>query len=267
VTLCEVGHETHDAALTYVSLGGGEQHGLLDQQQIPVRFHSTFVMNTYDWERYEHVGSYCPADDRVSETIRDRGIWEPASTILALSACTPLKGLPMYDFGCQLGWYSFIAASLHMKVVAFDCESEMLRLMLEAATVNGFSIEPHEDWLHDIDQLVLPERIGFVKADVEGEEHHVVRLLRPRLQEQAVDHLLLEISPCFNDTYPDLVAEVISYGYMAFPVPHSRWQSWDLPNGAYGPALHMFSSQRLRKMVASWNQENVWFYKPDAVWA
>lgn len=267
---CELDHGEHLSHTVHVDFS--KPHGLVNQPQIPERFHRSFDIEVFDWRRYKHPGKYCPADDRVSETIDERGIWEPAGSILTMSALEPLDALPVLDFGSQIGWYTSVAISCGMKVLPIDMETEMHRLLLRSRELNGdrdHIWDPLEAEISEASGMLSPyERIAFIKADIEGAERHVVRMFRPMLMEQRVDHLMLEISPCFNESYPDLVCELRSYGYHCWQIPHGHvWLGGDTPYDLLDYELHRLSNAALRRRVANWSQENVWFSKPLADWA
>ena len=65
----------------------------------------------------------------------------------------------------------------------------------------------------------------LVKMDIEGAEEHALRVVWPLVKAGLVDHLLIELSPVFNDSYPALVDMIRGEGYRAW-LPH-RGMAWD----------------------------------------
>lgn len=265
---CQRGHEQHDTKEVVIHLGGG--HGYHDYPSIPRRFSDRFEMEIWDPEKYpvDH-GVWCPAHDTVSETIDQQRIWEPCETILMLEAFRYCD--TFIDIGSQLGWFSILAARAGLDVVAIEadpivaevCERNIER-NLQDTNVSDVRCRRVQS---DVPPLLLPlgdDRVA-VKIDIEGNEADAVKMLEHVMD--GVDFMLIEISPCFNDTYPDLVCGLIEGGFNAYLVPEksmppARLQElpedlviWDL-----GGDL-----EEVRATVAGWRQQNVLFVR-DGVW-
>lgn len=265
---CQRGHTQHDTKKVIVYLGGA--HGYRDLPPIPRRFTDRVEMEIWDPEKYRvDDGPWCPAHDTVSETIDHQLIWEPCETILMMEAFRYCN--TFIDIGSQLGWYSILAVRAGLDVVAFEADPVV-------AEVCERNIEHNFKYPNVFDvrcqrvqsdtpllQLPLGDDRVVVKIDIEGAEADAVKMLAGIMGN--VDFMLIEISPCFNDTYPDLVCGLIESGFNAYLVPQkslppARLQilpddlvKWDLGSNL----------EEIRATVAGWDQQNVLFVR-DGVW-
>lgn len=270
---CQRGHKRHATRAERVELGG--EHGYHDYPPVPERLATSFSMEVFDPARYPvDGGPYCPAHDAVSATIASLGIWEPCETILALQVCQgALANQRMVDFGAQLGWYSLLAASAGVRVVAFDADAENLLVLQRSAGLNGWQdrIETvHTRLRADTPALPSGIPIRFAKIDVEGAEAEAVRVLWSGIEAGLVHHMLIEVSPCFGPGYPELVERIIGAGYHAFRLPPKNTPPISL-DAPFEQALHDGYLNELEpwersELVASWHQENLWFRRVGANW-
>jgi hypothetical protein len=114
-------------------------------------------------------------------------------------------------------------------------------------------------------------RIALAKIDIEGAEEHAVDLLWLSIEKGLVDHLLIEISPVFNDSYPDLVVRLLEAGYEAWvmpdkqipPVPFEKFPQ-DLEANRLWPASFTGELGVVRETVRRWHQHNVLFSRSGA---
>lgn len=273
VIACQRGHEHHATRLVTVNLGG--QTPYADLAPVPMRLRRSFQMVLFDPGQYPiDGGPYCPAHDAVSHTIYELGIWEPRETILTLTVLRPDD--VMLDLGAQIGWFSLLAASCEAKVWAWEADAQARRLLQQSAKINGwmpngliessqFRIDPDTPTLGARTQTPL----RLVKIDVEGAEFDAVRILDEALDAGNVDHLCMEVSPCFGYGYGDLVQRIIDHGYESYLLPPKQQPpvALDDPAKALDPyRLHTMSPNALRAEVESWHQEDVWFKHEEASW-
>ena len=261
---CQRGHTHHDTRTITVTIGGPTAYH--DLPSIPRRFSDTFDMEVWDTDKYPvDDGPWCPAHDAVSETLISLGVWDPAETILMLEVFRYVD--TFIDIGAQLGWYSILATRVGMNVLAFEAD-------LAVAEVCERNIANNASLLTT--QKIVEERIGpdskpltdpgdhriAVKIDIEGAEADAVKMLAPVMDN--VDFMLIEISPCFNDTYPGLVRGIMDQGFRAYvtptkQVPPARLEIF--PEDI--KALEMEGD--VEALVETWHQENVLFVR-DGVW-
>lgn len=266
---CTRGHDRHTTRRVQIDLGG-RAHGYRDFAQVPRRYARKFAMEVYDPRVYPvDGGSYCPAHDAVSATIVSHGIWEPQETILTLTVCEGDAPGEVLDFGCQVGWYSLLALSAGRTVTAFDADRENLKLLDQSAQINGWSerLAFQETRINESSHLLHGSpHIRFAKIDVEGAEDQVIRILWPLIENGMVDHMLIEVSPVFDDYYGDLVARIIDVGYDALLLPPKGQPSWSLSNPAEDLQPGRLDRAGIEATVNGWHQENLWFVRHGAAW-
>ena len=202
---CRVGHQ--------------DRHDILNVSTSPW---PTSDMYVYDWWMYggqnlDRWQEYCPGQDVISRALDDEGVWERHESALFVDILK--HGLPdpapVYDFGCQLGWYSALADRLGYPVVACDVNSENVALTrLNAPDADVFLGAVDKDC-----KPIWPQRMRCVKIDIEGAEQWAVRMIEPSLEYALIDYILMEVSPVFHDGYPALMERICSYGYDPWLIP------------------------------------------------
>lgn len=265
-TDCERGCNEHIARRVDVDLR--ERHGYHDLAHVPRRLAVAFPMFVFDPEVHPVGGDHppCVAHDNVSEGIAEQGIWEPLQTIAALSALRADAPGMMIDIGSQLGWYTLLARSSGRSVVAVDVATEPMALMTRSLAAN--------DWSADVALIrkALPfppkfpvpaDPIRLVKIDVEGREPEALDWLAPAFGR--IDHMLVEMSPCFNDRYPAVLDRLSDAGFAAYRFPEKARPPWPFAG------LRDLRSWRLTREEAHerlhWiDQEDWWFAREGASW-
>ena len=212
--------------LVDVSLGGPTRY--MDQPAIPERFRREFKM--WVWDDGEaagelRVGGPAPegADDCVSQTIISHGVWEVPQSIFLMSAIAANPHARFVDLGCQIGWFSLLAASFGMKVEALDANASALGVLRASAEENGWTKQimfVHGE-VQRYEPPVLAEPL-IVKIDVEGAELRAVQRLSYAFMGKRISHCLMEVSPCFYDYYPNLLAYLFDLGYRGWVMPSKR---------------------------------------------
>lgn len=263
---CQRGCGFHVATTKNIVLGA--PHGYHDLTGIPRRFAQEFEIEVWDTSITPvDGGPYCPARDAVSETILSHGIWEPAETAVLLCCFeTAPQGL-FIDFGSQVGWFSTIAARQGMNVIALDADPECVNLSYQNLYNNApvlTSVGAHWERLGpDVAPFGLndePRLTTIAKIDVEGAERWAIRKLQPLIDERWVTHILIEISPVFNDSYPDLVVGLLRDGYQAYGLPLKRNPPHMIAALEDLIPWHIKGSHsEIRSEVASWHQRDVLF--------
>lgn len=220
--VCFAGHEFHERAW----------------QQIDKDMTGVDTIGEYPWDlmvfdpQYRDIRGYCPGDDDISRTLAIYGIWEPAETTAFFKALQRSPGA-VIDFGTHVGWYSLNAMRQGREVLAVECYGEHSAMLYESARSNYLTGLLHQatHWV-DEDTPYLPAegapQIALAKIDLEGNDIHAVRALTELMNAGNVANLLVEISPVFNDSYPDLVRMLVAhYGYSAAVV--NPWRSFSVP--------------------------------------
>lgn len=200
---CTLGHKTHDII------------------KVPTKIGDMYV---FDVEKYSgNGGEYCPAQDAVSENLRIEGQWEPHDTkIIRGIMANGDRSSMVFDFGSHIGWYAIQAAKFGYTVHCFDVDRENIRLLKLNAELHNVTdrITVHEVWIDE--NFKMPKDIcsrcdvELVKADIEGNERFVIKALEQQLENHLIKNLYLEITPDFNDFYPEMIKKIENYGYDSY---------------------------------------------------
>lgn len=224
-----------------------------------------FKMKVFDWEKYANTEGLCPADDIVSRSLVEQGVWEAYETLLMLDILTKNQGL-VVDIGSQVGWYSLIAALGGCPVVAYDALEENIKIIQESARLNKLDITTHQEWIGEETQEQPVQEIRFLKSDIEGNEQYVFKMYKRSFKARTIDYALLEISPCFNDSYPKLIKDIMDCGYDVYQVPGKRWEHTE--EFSKEPLQTLFKYpiiKNLDEYIRSVRQENFLFVRQDEV--
>lgn len=203
---CQAGHDKHATLL------------------IPTRLGNLWI---YDAAQYMGFNGYCTGQDDISRTIQNTGVWEPEETALVEELLAEEEGGFVMDIGAHIGWYSILAARMGYDVLAVEANAENITLMQSNAYGQGVSdrITIKHEWIQEGSKLRAPlfvKDIDLVIIDIEGNEQYAVEALAKYFEKQQIKHALIEISPCFNNSYPALVKRMFDWGYTA-RLEGKRW--------------------------------------------
>lgn len=263
---CQRGCAEHYTRRVHVDLA--KPHRYTDLPQVPAPLAVSFDMEVWDTDRHpvDADPRYCPAHDAVSETILSHGIWEPRETILTLDVFRGGRLARFMDFGAHIGWFSMLALAHGLPVQAVEADPLNMTMWMhnQAGVLDQMPSTSCIDDIRISPDMTLPRPVRrghplLVKMDLEGAEPVAVDRYWPAVS--AADHLLIEVSPCFHDGYPAMLARLIDSGYAAFTLP---------PKGELGlvgwRALAPYRFDRdphWAAMVAGWHQANVWLTRRD----
>jgi hypothetical protein len=211
----------------------------------------------------DHDPLWCPAHDAVSETLIALGVWEPQNTVVIMLALEAIgEGAVLYDIGAQLGWFSKVAATLGHFAAATEADPQVWEVLdrnldlPEGGTLTILDRLGPETPVWEVQRY--PSHV--VKIDIEGAEEYAIRALGPNIAAGMVPYILMEVSPCFNDSYPELVTSLMDRGYHAYNMPPKQTppvvidQLSDLlPYRIVGDFGEVWDE------VASWRQRDVFF--------
>jgi FkbM family methyltransferase len=167
----------------------------------------------------------------ISNYIRKHGCWEPITTEVLIEVFRSSPGSTFVDIGANIGWFSLVAASEGVPVVAFEPVDENYQIFRQSIDVNGWgdridlrgiaigeekgsliiNISPNNMGvcstrdirssgthcqLCDVERLddILNTGPLVVKVDVEHMELNVLRGMEKLFQKGLVTHLVMEIS-------------------------------------------------------------------------
>lgn len=264
---CERGCDNHPTRLVNIQLGGPTAYG--DLTPIPQRFARSFEIEVWDTDLtpVDNDPHWCPAHDAVSETILALGVWEPQETAVLMMCWEAIQSPATFvDFGAQIGWFSTLAATFpHLRVVCIEADPDVCEVL--DRNVGRTGLVPGR--LMGIRRRIGPrsraisfpnDDLKIVKIDIEGAEADAIRVLKPEIDAKNVPFILMEVSPCFNDTYPELVTSLMDLGYHAYCLPPKQRppvvldQLTDLL-----PFRIVGDSGEVAEQVASWHQRDVLF--------
>lgn len=235
-------------------------HARHDRKVVQAQGLTYFV---YDYKKYLGKSEdYCTGQDIISESLGERGVWEPCETQLIrdLLENKPSESKNVLDFGSHIGYYSILAAKAGYQVVAFDASQENLDLLDLSAEVNNLQVETRLCWLDDDVPEITLDDVHLLKADVEGAEQYVFKATKNLFEQKKVKYAIFEVSPVFNDTYPDLVENIIKLGYNGYVIPHSG--NSDLNNVTFLYKLPLTEPER-RSWISRLHQENILFVRGE----
>lgn len=261
---CQAGHPRHERLRIDLNLHG-PHHGLPDIPGVPDYLAHRMAFEVYNYQTYRDTPGYCTGDDVVSFSIYTQGVWEGFETLLELDILhRGNRNNLVLDFGAHVGWYSTLAAIDGYHVVAFDIDAENLDVLMHNAALNDCAelVTPRQLWIDaDSPRFVgVGERIEFLKCDIEGNEQHAFRMTSHLFAQQRVNYALLEISPIFNTSYPDLIETIVQLGYRPYKVPGKGWEHSDTFGEHPLDTLKAYCEiprAELRSTIESWSQENM----------
>lgn len=196
---CEAGHESHERIIApYVVT-----------KEVSGR------MILFNPHTYAGTPGYCPGNDCVSRTIALYKQWEPTETAMVLDILARYEGA-VIDFGTQVGWYTMIATKLKRNVLAIEGVSEHIEIT-QMNSEPDYLWQAHH-WVTDTTPVLDADGappIALVKMDLEGSERHAVRCVSALLDAGLVANILMEVSPVFNDSYPQIVGDLLYRGFTA----------------------------------------------------
>lgn len=256
---CRRGCIDHVTIETTVNIGGPTPYR--DLTSIPERFATEFTIEVWDTSKAPvDGGPYCPARDAVSETILALGIWEPQETTILLE-CFERTGPGVFvDFGAQIGWFSVLARQAGMQVLAFEADPDCHRV----ATRNvggGVNLTRVDADSTPFDPMHW-EMPVVVKIDLEGAEQHAIAMLQPAIDAGKVEFVMAEISPCFNDSYPKLVAGLMRDGFIGYMLPDKQMPPVQIDQlEALIPYQLPKTQAAAKREVETWAQRDVLFVR------
>lgn len=200
---CQAGHKKHDTLKVETEIG---------------------PMYVYDWDKYKDVAGYCTGKDDVSRTLKNIGVWEISDTQLVREILEDGdKKNWVWDFGCHIGWFTILAMEAGYKVFALDGDKENIDTLKRNISLNysshNYKPELRYFWIAGGKGMFtdLPgEEIELCKIDIEGNETYAISMIAHWLHARRIKNLLIEVSPIFNTSYPEMYSTLTSFGYNAF---------------------------------------------------
>lgn len=198
---CSFGHKSHKTKVVNTKLG---------------------PMTVYDVDHYMDLPpGYCPGRDDISRTLINQQPWEKEVSARFESIVRNGNSVVVWDIGAQIGWFTRLAQNLGCVVAAIEGSQENLALLRENSNPGTIIIDTWFDENTEplarskMEKVIWdsphPYAIELVKIDIEGAEQHAIRFLEPILQD--VKNIIMEVSPVFNDSYPDLLKKLENEGF------------------------------------------------------
>lgn len=183
------------------------------------KFHDRIVVDTflgemlvYDWEKYkDQKNVYCTGQDDISRTLINTGVWEDA--IYGLFSRLLERGNKrnvVIDIGSNIGWYSRMADWKGYVVHSYDGNEEHIDVLKQ----NCPKAIEHFIWFDDkTEKQNIPNGIEIWKCDIEGNEQYAVKAFEDAFENKQIKNIIIEVSPTFNGSYPELIKKIVNYGY------------------------------------------------------
>ena len=191
-----------------------------------------------------------PHNEYISNFIRKYGLWEPYTSEILLEICRKNSDSIFIDIGANLGWFSLLAASRGMSVIAFEPIKSNYDLFLRSIKNNNYQelITVHRVALGDVERKmvfnVAEKNMGLcstreliptdhstseicivkkldsfllnntknliIKIDTEETELSVLRGMVNTLKSDLVTHIIIEISRYQQELFDIL----LMYGFV-----------------------------------------------------
>lgn len=128
-------------------------------------------------ERYDTLWLLQP-EGQIEQEIYNNSMWEQSSTLRVESLVK--RGDVVLDIGANLGWYSILCAKLGARVIAFEPDRQLVKLIRIHSELNhvGRLIDIHRCAVgtpgNSVDDFVAGRRVDFIKLDVDGPEFRIL---------------------------------------------------------------------------------------------
>ncbi len=194
MNICEAGHKKHDRLVASTDVGD---------------------MTIYDWSKYTGFTGYCSGQDDISMTLDMYGRWEVEETLVARKVLELGDRNNLFiDIGSHVGWFSKLAQSVgYNRIIAYEGDLENIELFNK--NTNNACLVTHT-WVDDNTQFFIPDDVAIelVKIDIEGSESKAINALGEHIGN--INNILMEVSPVFNDSYPQLIGELVERGFTPY---------------------------------------------------
>lgn len=196
---CQAGHLSHDSKIVNTVIG---------------------EMHIFDYPKYMNFQGYCTGQDEVSKSLDLNGTWDTdIFNAIQQIANNGTKGL-FVDIGCHIGWFSRFALLKGFDVESYDGDADNLKLLEK----NAPKAKKHFAWFEaGVEPTGLIQDINILKIDIEGNEQWAIRYFENSIKAKKVKHIIMEVTPVFNDSYPALVQKLQNYGYEVQDLHVSKW--------------------------------------------
>jgi hypothetical protein len=254
----------------------GKHHGLLDVPGIPDRLKQKLSFEVWNYKKYrdrDHQDNrFCEGDDDVSFTIYTQGVWEPFQTLLFLDVLSRGdRSNLVLDYGANMGWYSVLSGLSGYATLAFEGNMQIYQLLgsniIRNNLTNVFTCGTIIDEATPKFSAEY-EEVEFMKCDIEGAEIYAVNMCDELFKARKVKYAQLEISPCFNDTYPDLVERIAECGYFVYIIPKKgdeRAEEFGQQPLETLKKYYQLNAEGRREFVKSVSQDDFIFIRSDLV--
>lgn len=213
---CQAGHTTHDHIEVKTDVG---------------------LMTVYDWKKYMGFKGFCTGQDDVSRTLDEVGFWDVPIKNLILQLLADGERKHFIDVGSHVGYFSRLASNMGADVMAFEAESESLEILSK----NVGLAEIHQIWFDEKTPRATfyPNfKVDVMKLDIEGAEQHAIRHFWQLIENRQVENIIIEVSPTFNDSYPQLLRDIEKQGYHVYELNGEKF-NWDFNFNQTNLWLHL----------------------------
>lgn len=263
---CQYNHPIHSSKRVEVDLAHPRAD---DMATINRDLNLKFQMKVWEWNdpTFTTYPKYCPRQDIVSWSIDNYGIWEPYETAIVLDLLSEEPTGSVLDIGAHIGWYSVLASLKGYETFAVESDAANIRLMQHNNALNDIEIQTVHGYVDEHAPMIKDSGFHFVKCDIEGNEQWAYRMLFEPFARHEIKYALFEISPSFNDSYPDLIESICGDDYRMFQVPHKGWPKVDMFRDDPLETLKQYCeipAEGRREYIAGLEQENMLFIRNES---
>lgn len=188
-------------------------------------------MVVYDWQKYMGFNGFCTGQDDVSMTLFQIGTWDqPIKDLIERLLYGVYDNGVFVDVGSHVGYFSKLAQKYLFKdIYAYEAESESV----EISKQNVPSAKVHQIWFDENTKKKTFDtnfKVDIMKIDIEGSEQHAIRYFWQLIENQQVEHIIMEVSPVFNSSYPELLKRIKECRYETYELTGEKFNwNFDFP--------------------------------------
>lgn len=174
----------------------------------------TILVKVYDYDQHKEGEK---GRDIICKCLENDRVWEPFQTEITTEILKSMDGI-FVDIGCHIGYYSILASLLGKKSLSFDLDYDYLNLFESTKDLNNLNniriFNQKVDKKINTKNIIGDQKISLLKIDTEGLELEIVT----KFLDFQIPYIIAEISPKFNNTYPNLCKKMMYLNYKIYDI-------------------------------------------------